>query len=72
MTITRKLHPKGITTSQERLRAAINLQVTDGFPVSPLICCFAAHYVGIDWTWNKSIGKVFDDLGPWDVMGLID
>jgi hypothetical protein len=73
MTITKKLHPKDTMTSEERLRAAINLQVPDRVPVSPLIYYFAAHYTGIDnadlpypWTWNKSIRKVFDDLGPWD------
>ena len=67
------LCPGDTMTSEERLQAAINLQVPDRVPVSPLIYYFAAYYVGIDnadlpypWTWNRSINKVFEDLGPWD------
>jgi len=73
MTVTKKLYPKDTMTSEERLQAAINLQVPDRVPVSPLIYYFAAHYNGIDnadlpypWNWNKCINKVFEDLGPWD------
>jgi Uroporphyrinogen decarboxylase (URO-D) len=73
MPVTKKLHPRDTMTAEERLQAAINLQVPDRVPVSPLIYYFAAHYMGIDnadlpypWTWNKAIKKVFDDLGPWD------
>ncbi len=74
MKVTRRIHAKDILTSEERLRAVVNLQVPDRVPVSPRIYYFAAKYAGMDNAdlydpakWNAAIDKCFGDLGPWDM-----
>ena len=62
-------------TSEQRLQAAINLQVPDRVPVCPFIYYFAAFYAGITvkelWSeprkYRMAIDRCFEDLGPWDV-----
>lgn len=63
-------------TPEERINAAINLQVPDRVPVAPLIDVFAAKYAGISINefiskperHFKAIEKTFLDLGPWDMQ----
>lgn len=69
------LHERDTMTSEERLRAAINLQVPDRVPCCPFIYYFAAYYAGITvhelWSepkkYRMAIEKCLNDLGPWDV-----
>ena len=75
MKITKKIYAKDTMTSEERLQAAINLQVPDRVPVCPRIYYFAAKYAGVDnadlydpATWNEAIDKCFRELGPWDII----
>lgn len=74
MRATKKIHAKDSMTTEERLRAVINIQVPDRVPVSPRIYYFAARYAGVEnadlfepTTWNDAIDKCFRDLGPWDM-----
>ncbi|MBN2027515.1 MAG: hypothetical protein JW854_12215 [Actinobacteria bacterium] len=75
MKITKMLHPGDTMTSEERMQAAINLQVPDRVPVSPLIYYFAAYYTGIlnadlrdPANYSRAIDRCFDELGPWDAL----
>ena len=62
-------------TAEERLRAAINLQVPDRVPSCPMIYYFAAFYAGITvhelWSepkkYRKAVDMCYGDLGPWDI-----
>jgi hypothetical protein len=77
--ITKKLYESDTMTSEERMQAAINLQVPDRVPVSPLIYYFAAYYAGMNnadlhdpGNWNQAIEKCFRELGPWDAYYPLD
>jgi len=69
------LNPRDTMTSEERLQAAINLQVPDRVPSCPFIYYFAAFHAGITvyelWSdsrkYRRAIDKCYRDLGPWDV-----
>ncbi|MBN2026653.1 MAG: hypothetical protein JW854_07850 [Actinobacteria bacterium] len=62
-------------TAEERLQAAINLQMPDRVPSCPFIYYFAAFYTGITvhelWSqpskYRWAIDRCFRELGPWDV-----
>jgi Uroporphyrinogen decarboxylase (URO-D) len=79
MKITKLLHPGDTMTAEERLQAAINLQVPDRVPVSPMIYYFAATYAGITnfelydtKKYNPAMERVFFDLGPWDALCFLN
>ncbi|MDI6830699.1 MAG: uroporphyrinogen decarboxylase family protein [Actinomycetota bacterium] len=75
MKITKLLHPGDTMTAEERLQAAINLQVPDRVPSCAFIYYFAAFYAGITvhelWSepkkYRMAMDKCYRDLGPWDV-----
>lgn len=62
-------------TAEERLQAAINLQVPDRVPCCPMIYYFASGYAGISsyelWSepakYRAAIDRCFYELGPWDI-----
>lgn len=75
MKVRVKLHEKDTMTSEERLQAAINIQVPDRVPSCPFIYYFAAFYNGITvhelWSEPKkyrwAMDRCYEDLGPWDI-----
>jgi hypothetical protein len=79
MKITKLLHPKDTMTSEERIQAAINLQVPDRVPVAPLFYYFNAHYNGFSYAelydpkkYYEGLCRIFEDLGPWDANYFIN
>ena len=74
MKTTKLLFPKDTMTAEERLQAAINLQMPDRVPSCPFIYYFAAFYTGITvyelWSeprkYRWAIDRCYEDLGPWD------
>jgi hypothetical protein len=69
------LHPGDTMTAEERLQAAINLQVPDRVPSCPFIYYFAAFHTGITvhelWSrpgkYRWAMDRCYEDLGPWDI-----
>jgi hypothetical protein len=69
------LHTKDVMTAEERLQAAINLQIPDRVPSCPFIYYFAAFHTGITvhelWSdprkYRRAINRCYEDLGPWDI-----
>ncbi|MBM3957600.1 MAG: hypothetical protein FJ313_06060, partial [Gemmatimonadetes bacterium] len=67
--ITRKIHGNDTMTSEERIRACINLQRPDRVPVAPLFYYFNAFYNGMSYAdlmdpakYIDGLMRVFDDL----------
>ena len=69
------LFPGDTMNSEERLQAAINLQVPDRVPSCPFIYYFAAFHTGITvhelWSeprkYRWAMDRCYEDLGPWDI-----
>ena len=69
------LYEEDALTSEQRLQAAINLQVPDRVPSCPFIYNFAASFAGIDfhelWAdprkYRAAMDLCFEELGPWDI-----
>ncbi len=67
---------KETMTREERIRAAVNLEVPDRVPIVPLIYQFVFRYQGIKHTEGlkdaekafKALTDTFDDLGGFDAM----
>lgn len=70
----RAIFEHDLLTSEQRIQAAINLQVADRVPSCPFIYHFAARYAGITaremWSdslkCRKALSLCFEELGPWD------
>jgi hypothetical protein len=71
----KRLCEEDALTSEQRLQAAINLQVPDRVPSCPFIYYFAAKYAGITthelWSeppkYRAAMDLCFEELGPWDI-----
>ncbi len=73
MEIKKKIHPGDTMTSEERIQAAVNIQIPDRVPVAPLFYYFVANYNNMPFTdlykpekYFMGLSRVFDELGPWD------
>ncbi len=73
------LHPGDTMTAEERLRAAICLQMPDRVPSAPLIYYFAAEYAGMSnhdlydpAKYNAAMRRVFEELGGFDAYNWLN
>lgn len=73
MKTKKKIHPGDTMTSEERIQAALNIQIPDRVPVAPLFYYFVANYNNMPFAhlydpekYFKGLSRVFDELGPWD------
>ncbi len=71
------LHPGDTMTSEERMKAAIRLQVPDRVPVVPCVYYYFATYSGLSFAdlfrprlYRRATMKLFDELGPWDAYNF--
>jgi uroporphyrinogen-III decarboxylase len=69
-----KIFEADTMTAEQRLRAAIQIQVPDRVPVAPLIYYFNANYNGMSYAdlydpgkYNRGLFRMFEELGPWDI-----
>jgi len=74
---TKMLHPKDTMTAEERMRAAVRLQVPDRVPAVPCVYYYFATYSGITNAdlfdpkkYRRATMRLFDELGPWDAYNF--
>ena len=71
------LRPGDTMTSEERMKAAIRLQVPDRVPAVPCVYYYFATYSGLSYAdlcepklYRRATMKLFDELGPWDAYNF--